>query len=99
MRAAVHAVLHHQDARDGAGTGDRAIGNQRPSRADLGAEPAWQRRDVPDRAAGRSLKYGVCYIVLMNRRDFLGGAAIAGLAAARPASDKRRFLQARQVTK
>src|SRR5690348_6074063 len=54
MRAAVHAVLHHQDARHGTGPGDRAIRHQRSPWQDLCGEPAGEGRDVPDRAAGRA---------------------------------------------
>ena len=49
MRAPLHALLHHQDARNGPGTRDRAVGGERPSRAHLGSERAGQRRDVPHR--------------------------------------------------
>ena len=49
MRAPVHAVLHDQDARHGAGPGDRAERGERPRRADFGGEREGQGRDVPDR--------------------------------------------------
>src|SRR5207244_1860763 len=51
VRAAVHALLHHQAARNRAGAGHRAIGGERPSRAHFGFERIWPGRDVHNRAA------------------------------------------------
>ena len=46
VRAPVHAVLHHQDARHRAGPGDRAVRGQRPRGPHLGGKRAGQRRHL-----------------------------------------------------